>query len=35
MELIRQNPEKAEVYRIAGFEMLWAGIARKRVGTHL
>lgn len=30
MEFIRQDPEKAEIYRNAGFEMLWAGIARKR-----
>jgi hypothetical protein len=30
MEFIRQDPEQAEIYRNAGFEMLWAGIARKR-----
>jgi AcrR family transcriptional regulator len=30
MEFIRQDPKKAETYRSAGFEMLWAGIARKR-----
>lgn len=30
MEFIRQDPEKVEIYRNAGFEMLWAGIARKR-----
>jgi AcrR family transcriptional regulator len=30
MELIRQVPAKAEVYRSAGFEMLWAGIVRDR-----
>ncbi len=29
MELVRQDPKKAKVYRSAGFEMLWAGIARK------
>jgi AcrR family transcriptional regulator len=26
MELMRQEPEKAELYRIAGFGMLWTGI---------
>lgn len=30
MELVRQDPEKADVYRNAGFEMLWSGIARKK-----
>lgn len=30
MELVRQDPEKADVYRTAGFEMLWSGIARKK-----
>jgi AcrR family transcriptional regulator len=30
MEFIRQDPERAEMYRTSGFEMLWAGIARKR-----
>jgi AcrR family transcriptional regulator len=29
MEFIRQDPERAEIYRTAGFEMLWAGINRK------
>ena len=29
MELVRQDPENASTYRTAGFEMLWAGIARK------
>lgn len=29
IDFIRQYPAKAEVYRMAGFEMLWAGIARK------
>jgi len=28
-ELVRQNPKEAEKYRNAGFEILWAGIARK------
>jgi AcrR family transcriptional regulator len=30
MEFMRQNPKQAEMYRNAGFEMLWAGIALKR-----
>lgn len=29
MELARNDPRRAEIYRTAGFEMLWAGIARK------
>ena len=29
MEFIVQEPERAEMYRTAGFEMLWAGIARR------
>jgi AcrR family transcriptional regulator len=29
MELARQDPKRAGTYRTAGFEMLWAGIARK------
>jgi AcrR family transcriptional regulator len=29
MEFMRQEPEKAEMYRIAGFEMLWAGVTRR------
>jgi AcrR family transcriptional regulator len=29
MELVRQDPKRAEIYRTAGFEMLWGGIARK------
>jgi len=29
-ELVRQNPEEAEKYRSAGFEILWSGIARKQ-----
>ena len=29
MEFIRLHPEKAEMYRKAGFEMLWAGISAK------
>ena len=30
MEFMGQEPEKAEMYRAAGFEMLWAGISRQR-----
>ena len=30
MEFMRQDPERAEMYRTSGFEMLWAGITRKR-----
>lgn len=30
MELMRQNPEEAEMYRNVGFEFLWAGLTRKR-----
>jgi len=30
MELIREHPKQAEVYRTRGFEMLWAGLVRKR-----
>lgn len=30
MELVRQDPKRAEIYRTAGFEMLWGGIQRKR-----
>src|SRR5580693_5649205 len=26
MDFMRQEPQKAEIYRTAGFEMLWAGI---------
>jgi AcrR family transcriptional regulator len=29
MDFVRQEPQKAEVYRTAGFEMLWAGITRR------
>jgi len=29
MEFIVREPERAELYRTAGFEMLWAGIARR------
>ena len=29
MELAREDPKRADVYRSAGFEMLWAGIAKK------
>ena len=29
MEFMRQEPEKAELYRVAGFEMLWQGITRR------
>jgi AcrR family transcriptional regulator len=29
MEFMRLEPEKAEMYRIAGFEMLWAGVTRR------
>jgi hypothetical protein len=28
MELIGQEPKKADTYRIAGFEILWAAITR-------
>jgi len=30
MEFIRQYPSKVEMYRKSGFEVLWAGITRKR-----
>jgi AcrR family transcriptional regulator len=30
MEFMRENPEQAEEYRRYGFELLWAGIVRKR-----
>jgi AcrR family transcriptional regulator len=30
MEFMRREPKKASQYRDSGFEMLWAGIARKR-----
>src|SRR5258708_6274546 len=30
MEFMGKEPEKAEMYRAAGFEMLWAGISRQR-----
>lgn len=30
MEFMRQNRKKAELYRSSGFEVLWAGITRKR-----
>ncbi len=29
MEFIAREPERAEMYRTAGFEMLWAGITRR------
>ena len=29
MDFIRQDPEKAETYRSAGFAMLWAGMTRR------
>jgi AcrR family transcriptional regulator len=29
MEFIGQEPEKAEMYRVAGFEILWAGVVRR------
>jgi AcrR family transcriptional regulator len=29
MELMVREPERAEIYRTAGFEMLWAGITRR------
>jgi AcrR family transcriptional regulator len=29
MEFMRQEPGRAEMYRIAGFEMLWAGVTRR------
>src|SRR3984885_6834826 len=29
MDFMRQEPQKAELYRTAGFEMLWAGITRR------
>jgi AcrR family transcriptional regulator len=29
MEFMRQEPEKAELYRVAGFDMLWQGITRR------
>jgi AcrR family transcriptional regulator len=30
MEFMRQQPAQAEMYRNSGFELLWAGITRKR-----
>ncbi len=30
MNFMRQNPDKAEMYRNSGFDVLWAGITRKR-----
>jgi len=30
MDFIRQEPAQAELYRNSGFEMLWAGIIRRR-----
>jgi hypothetical protein len=30
MEFMRREPKKAAQYRESGFEMLWAGIAKKR-----
>jgi AcrR family transcriptional regulator len=30
LEFMRQDPERADIYRTSGFEMLWAGITRKR-----
>jgi len=30
MEFMRRNSGQAELYRNAGFEVLWAGITRKR-----
>jgi len=29
MDFMRQEPQKAEMYRALGFEMLWAGITRR------
>jgi AcrR family transcriptional regulator len=29
MEFVAKEPERAEMYRTSGFEMLWAGITRK------
>jgi len=29
MEFMAQDPKRAEMYRIAGFEILWAGITRR------
>ena len=29
MEFMAQDPKRAEIYRIAGFEILWAGITRR------
>ena len=29
MDFMRQEPQKAEMYRSTGFEMLWAGITRR------
>ncbi len=29
MDFMVREPEKAEMYRVAGFEMLWAGITRR------
>ena len=34
IELSRQDPKRAGVYCAAGFEMLWAGVARKRKGVR-
>lgn len=30
MQLIRDDPQQADAYRQAGFDMLWAGLARRR-----
>jgi AcrR family transcriptional regulator len=30
MDFVRRNPKQADLYRNQGFEMLWAGIARKK-----
>jgi hypothetical protein len=32
IEFMRQDAGKDEAYRAAGFEMLWAGIVRKKAG---
>jgi len=29
MEFMAREPERAEMYRTAGFELLWAGITRR------
>jgi hypothetical protein len=30
MEFMRRDPDQAEIYRRKGFEMLWAGVTRKK-----